>query len=356
MLHRRSVRFFVTAVLIAIMTACGGTAGRAEDADTLTGEAVSEMRRSLAPLSVDRHQEYGETLARYRAYYGLNVGVATHHIGTIEIDGLRIAVQVLTPPRPRATAFLVHGYLTHSTLCFRHLAAFLLQNDTAVIMFDLPGHGFSEGTAGDVADFIVYSDIIVELTEWCDGRLPQPWYAIGHSTGGAAIIEFLARRQSPFARHILVDPLVHSVLWNLSKMGFALFGWMMPHLPRIFRQTSADRDYCEFLEKHDPLQIRRVPVTWIHALFEWNKRLDSYNLPDRAIAVIQGGRDSVVDWRYNIPFLKNAFPSMDYYFFENGRHDLLNEIEEVRSPVLDVIFDIMQNAGPTAATTGLLHR
>ena len=343
-------------MLITIMTAWGGTAGRTEDADAFTSETVSEMRTSLVPLSMDPHQENAETLARFRAYYGLNVGDATHHIGTIEIDGLRIAVQVLTPPRPRATAFLVHGYLTHSALCFRHLAAHLLRNDTAVIMFDLPGHGLSEGTPGDVSDFIVYSELIVELTEWCDGRLPHPWYAIGHSTGCSAIIEFLAREHSPFARHILVGPLVHSVLWIPSKMGYTLFGWMTADLPRIFRQTSADRDYCELMEKHDPLQIRRVPVTWVHALFEWNKRLDAYDFPDRPVAVIQGGRDGVVDWRYNVPFLRTAFPSMDYYFFEDGRHDLLNEIEEIRSPVLDAISDIMQNAGPTAATTGLLHR
>ncbi len=200
---------------------------------------MARIRACLGSLDLGLGQQDLEPACRYSGYYSLDPGPAASYIGTIEVSRLRIAVQVMIPAQPQATVYLIHGYLTHSALCFRHLVAYLLRARIAVVMVDLPGHGLSEGTRGGIADFAVYAEVIKAVTRYCERALGRPWHVVGHSTGCAAIIEFLAREATPFAKHILIAPLVHSVLWIPSRVGYALFGWTGLDLPRVFRQTFA---------------------------------------------------------------------------------------------------------------------
>ena len=43
----------------------------------------------------------------------------------------------------------------------------------------------------------------------------------------------------------------------------------------------------------------------------------------------------------DVRLLADSFADMDYYFFEDGRHDLLNETEVIRTPVLNVVSLIL---------------
>jgi alpha-beta hydrolase superfamily lysophospholipase len=46
--------------------------------------------------------------------------------------------------------------------------------------------------------------------------------------------------------------------------------------------------------------------------------------------VVQGQEDKTVDWQYNMPVVKEKFNSAKFFYIKNGRHQLVNESEEIR--------------------------
>ena len=81
----------------------------------------------------------------------------------------------------------------------------------------------------------------------------------------------------------------------------------------------------------------------------WNKRLEHYTLFHTPVCVIQGKKDSAVDWRYNLPALKRRFNSVTIHLIDNGGHQLMNESEPVKSLVLGYIGAEL-SAGAKAGT------
>jgi alpha-beta hydrolase superfamily lysophospholipase len=89
----------------------------------------------------------------------------------------------------------------------------------------------------------------------------------------------------------------------------------------------------------EPLQEERAPARWLSAMVTWNKHLKSYEFFTTPTCVIQGKKDNAVDWRYNIPALKQRFCpcSISIRWIDNGGHQLMNESEPVKSLVLGYI-------------------
>lgn len=283
-----------------------------------------------------------EDFQAYLNFYQLQFPNTEHFAGTLELSFSSNFVHVIKPAGPsQGTLVALHGYFVHSGLLQFLIQEGIEKNYTLVVM-DLPGHGLSTGERVSIDDFSHYAASLKALTEQVVKKLPEPYYLIGHSTGGAGAWEYcLQERDHPYERLVLVAPLVRSRLWGLSMAGIEMGQHFVKEVPRILTPTSSDSSFHEMI-KRDPLQYAGTPVPWVRALKNWNERtIEAYPPGLTPTLMIQGLDDSVVEWEYNIPFLSRKFPVHQLRLIPRGRHDLFWDAPAIRQKVFQEIFQFI---------------
>jgi alpha-beta hydrolase superfamily lysophospholipase len=229
---------------------------------------------------------------------------------------------------------IVHGYYDHVGIV-RNAVAWALEAGFAVAAFDLPGHGLSTGARSSIKTFSHYAGALHEFMEYVPKTQAQPVFLVGHSTGCAAIFEYLHTRGNPSVhKAILLAPLVRGAYHHLSVAGYHLMKNFVSMTTRWFRNASSDKDFLEWF-RHDPLQYDRFPIEWGSALYAWQEKIASYEPSETPVHIIQGSRDNVVDAKYNIPFLRRKFTDVTVTEITGAKHQLLNESKKYRQKVRD---------------------
>jgi alpha-beta hydrolase superfamily lysophospholipase len=270
---------------------------------------------------------------QYLDFYGLNYPGVDHYAGYVAGAGEQNFVHVLRPNGPsKGLVVTMHGYFVHTGLIV-HLISSLLDAGYTVASIDLPGHGLSSGARASIQEFSSYAEVLARVTHELK-PLPGPRYLIGHSTGGAGAWEYVLKdREQPYEKVVLLAPLVHSAFWELSMLGFYLGQGWMTELPRVLRPTSSDPSFIAMVRK-DPLQYAATPVQWVRALIAWNEQVvETYPPTQVPMLIFQGTDDTVVDWKYNLPFLQRKFPLAEIKILPGANHDLLWEAPEIRIEV-----------------------
>ena len=303
-------------------------------------DQITRIREAMQPLSTCDNGRYPEPIVDYFKCYGLDIENrlpdVEHFFGTFESNGYTLAGHIYKPAEHKGTVILLHGYLNHCVQ-LRHLIGFLVESGFAVAAFDLPGHGLSEGRRAAIEDFSQYSQALADFSAEVNEHTDGPYHVIGFSAGGSAVIDALFVNQpDSFTKVLLVAPLVHCVAWGPSKAGTKIFGGFVESVPRAARKESSDRQYLEFV-KTDPLQIKTVPLEWVRALHAWNDKIANLPGSPTQIKVIQGTKDTTVDWKFNVEFIREKFNNAEVVLIEDGRHELLNESVDIRTKVFSEI-------------------
>jgi alpha-beta hydrolase superfamily lysophospholipase len=290
---------------------------------------VEEVRRHMAPLRFDTTIAPHPCVESYFRFYRLDYTDVTHRFGTFESDTFLCAAHVFIPPDPLAVVFIVHGYYDHVGIQ-ANVIRYLLDWNYAVAAFDLPGHGLSSGTRASVPDFSDYARALDECIRLCRPHLPARCYLVGHSIGGAVILEYLYMTgDSEIEKIVLVAPGVRSVMHGLSKVGYALVSPFSETGPRWFRNSSADTSFLSWY-RTDPLQYGLFPLRFAGAMYEWQKRFRNYDTLGVRATMIQGSNDEVVDWKYGMKALKEKIPDLKIIPIPGARHQIMNEAQPLR--------------------------
>jgi len=296
----------------------------------------------------------GPAETRYREYFGIDdvcrrTGIH-HRMGMLADGEPALGVQYFIPPgRRKGTVFLAHGYLDHSGRLLPLIEA-ASGAGFSVIAFDLPGHGFSGGSRGEIGGFDEYGAAAGRVVGAFSGAagdgggsagegaagdggaapggaggdgmgvhevggpplFPRPWIAAGHSAGAASFFIYLhslARdgRPSPFDRVVFINPLVRSARWHLSMLGLRLIGGLVGSLKPLTEQDSL-------------LGVDVFPMSWARRLRDWNRRVLHYRPFSQPGLLIQGLEDRVVDFRHNLPFLAGKMPDLNVSVVEGADH------------------------------------
>jgi alpha-beta hydrolase superfamily lysophospholipase len=305
---------------------------------------LDALRATLPRLSLEGNY-YSPHYLRYLAYYQLPAQFA-RQAGYLAVKKgdfqEKIFVQYFRPEQPKGTIFLTHGYFVHAGIQHYAIKDFLALG-YAVITIDLPGHGLSTGKLADIADFANYTDTFQAVTDFAVNQVPQPMIAIGHSTGAAGIWSYLLRNPDhPYKAVVLAAPLVRSYLWDLSLAGFTLGQSFLTELPRIVRSTTSDPEFMTFVQR-DPLQYFNTPVNWVRSLIDWNEHIIETFPPSQIpTLILQGDRDEVVDWKFNLPFLKRKFPRAQIQMIKGASHDLFWENASLRQEIFARIHTFIE--------------
>lgn len=276
----------------------------------------------------------------YRLDFSAHLPGVQHRFGYVEVDGYQLATHYYLPAgdKPLGTVLALHGYFDHSGLN-RHLIEFCLQRQYAVLVYDLPGHGLSTGGKGEIDDFLEYVRVLAHYVGLSKTQAQAPLHLTGISTGGAIIMEYLAEHDfspanNPFASIVLLAPLVRPIKWTKVWLSYHLLKFFVSSVERSFVESSHDEEFVRFLEEDDPLQNRRVAASWIGALISWVKRFKHARI-SLSPAVIQGGEDETIDWRYNLKMIQRNFDQPQVHFIPEARHHLINEVPAIRRKVFE---------------------
>ncbi len=316
-----------------------------DDREHPLSPGVLLLKTELAPLDLEGLAVHTPAFEEYRKYYHLNFEDAEHVWGTISSETYQIATHIFIPPAARATVFLVHGYLDH----VGRLAPLIqdcLDRQLIVVAYDLPGHGLSSGKRAYIDSFEVYAAVFQDVFRYCRGFLPTPYYVIGHSTGSSIVLEFLRQReQQPFRAIVFLAPLIHHRFWRLSKFAYALAKpFRVKSIPRKRTPPSTNPEFVSFATQ-DPMQNARVPLRWVAEVFEWNREIHDMDVLALPLMLIQGTHDSIVDWKYNIPFLQAKIQGLSVRMIEGAEHQLIHEPPALQHEVFHAIdewFDAHQ--------------
>lgn len=274
-------------------------------------------------------------LSDYLAFYQLNFPASTslqgvplqHQIGTIASGPFTLCIQYWTQPNAEATLLLTHGLFDHVGLFDKPIRA-ALESGCNVIAFDFPGHGLSSGEPAVIDSFDHYSNAIADVLE-CVDIGEGPLWAMGQSTGGAALINFARLHDWPFKALVLLAPLVRPTHWPLISVAQRVVRLVRPSVPRGFKRNSSDEAFLQFIRR-DPLQANGTSMRWLGALRKWLAAMEHRDLGVGSALVIQGDADTTVDWRYNLPVIDTLFPGTQVEYLEGAGHQLANEIASYR--------------------------
>ena len=320
-------------------TVWGDTSMTSErDAVIFSKETVARLKTEIDPLNLRIPPVHTPLLRLYFKYYEMPSHAGDHYFGFIQSKKYRIATHLIRPAGAQATVLILHGYFDHSGI-MKHLIRNCLKRQLAVVCFDLPGHGLSSGVTANIDDFSEYAEVLDDVIRFCRPFIPGTISAVGHSAGSAVLFEYLYQHQGEAnlpARVIMVAPLVRHAYWYVSKAHYYLAKPFLHAYPRPFRTNSSDPQFLAAL-RNDPLEGNEIPLTWLGALYAWNRKIEDYERFAAQVMVIQGTADAVVDWEFNLNFLKAKLPMVEVITIDGGRHHLLNESKGLRNKVMKAI-------------------
>lgn len=299
----------------------------------ISGCTSMELNAKKSPPSLPPVEQAGEnwpsqgqafiTTEAMLSFYGFTEAFSGYESGYYQSGDYSIYYQLFTPAEYTRTVFMVHGYLTHSSLMAEFIE-YLYKQGFRVAAIDLPGHGFSSGSRATVANFTEYAEVISDgYNALCQQAPGSETLFIGHSTGCSGAIELIKQKRSPFTQHIFMGPLVRSFMYNASRFG----SWLLPFMSSVPRAAGGNFEQkYDKLFLNDPCYTQAVPMSWVRAMFRWNDSLEQWQEQggrlDDSIVVLQGTKDRVVDYKYNMRFLEDTGEQVDIRYIENAEHDV----------------------------------
>lgn len=315
---------------------------------TKEAEFTARAVREQLPTRLDERWSRSAPLEAYLRCYGLDTLVADsdYSIARLTLCEAELVVQCFRQhTTSRGTVLMVHGYMDHAGLT-RPLVEQLFRQGWDLLIYDLPGHGLSDGAPHSVDDFFHYADQLAALIKGGIPDLRLPLTLMGHSTGGAIITTLLLRDPYPIeglsTRPVLLAPLLRPTHWRSIRRKYR---WLRPWLRRVrrvYQNNSHDRDFLAFVRRYDPLQHPWISVRWIGSMLNWVHWVERQGPSPFQPLIIQGTEDSTVEWQHNLAELARIFPGGEQVLIESARHNLVNEARRWRSQVFGRVVQLLE--------------
>lgn len=302
----------------------------------------------IPPLNLQQPLSPEDNCYTYLRYYGINFAESItgveHFFGQVSFQQFAIASHYYRHPESRATVFILHGYYDHSGL-YRHIIEFCLRQHYSVVIYDLPGHGLSTGARASITAFSQYQQLLRQMLQTFQPHITQPIFAMGQSTGGAVLMEYLLTAEPcVIDKAVLLAPLFRPARWPLATVLYRL---AKPFLRRVRRGrmvNSGDVDFNEFLDHRDPLQEWSLPVDWVTAMMQWIAYFQTLPVSRQTVLLIQGDADRTVDWCHNLQEIRRHFPAMQLQMLHGAQHHLANETAAYRQQYLATVAAYLQDS------------
>ncbi len=344
--RRFHIAGFIGLVLAVMGIVLCSSCVHGDDRNTTKGKHlildIEKIKKKTRPLDLSKACVYAGPVSQYFSFYDMAIENTRHCFGTFQSHDLTLFAHVFIPPKPKGTVFLLHGYLDHSGT-LKHLIRHCVTQGFAVSLYDLPGHGLSSGDRMAINDFSQYVAVFKKFIDRFAPSLPKPHHLAGHSTGCAVLFEYLnLNRANEFKKIVFLSPLVHNAYYQWSRTGHLIAKPFVDTIPRKIRNNSSDPGYLDFVTK-DPLAGRVVSIRFLDALYAWDKRIKTYDVLLKPVLIIQGTDDEIIDWEYNLEFLRKKIKNLSIDMIKGAKHQLANERPKIRAGIFQKVTHYIES-------------
>lgn len=280
-----------------------------------------------------------------------------HDEQTIEAaDGTPLFVERWTPPGPvRFVVVMVHGGAEHVGR-YARLAATFGEHGALCFGPDHRGQGKSGGRRGDVDGFGEYARDLRLVIEKVADSLPAeqrpdalPWFVFGHSMGGLITLTYLLdhAKAVPLRGVVISSPLIEiAVKVNpIKRWVGSLAARIAPSLslPTGIPPEAICRD--PQVVEHYINDVRRVPVItarWFASMEAAAERVKAQvGTIDTPMLWYMGTGDTICSHEVTMATFQSIPDAEqrghDLHCFAGYYHELHNEPEALREPVLEMV-------------------
>lgn len=248
-------------------------------------------------------------------------------------DGTRLHLVRWTPPgEPKGHVVLCHGLAEHMGR-YTHVADRLVADGWQVSGIELRGHGDSEGRRGHVYRWAEYVEDLHAAVETVRG----PCFLLGHSMGGAVILDALRADWSAQIRGVVLSNPALAFAVEAPAWKVALAGVLTRVLPTLAlaneietKYLSHDPKVVEAYEK-DPRVYKTITPRWYtEALAAMARILDHAPHYDRPLLALTSTDDHLCDNTVTVAFMNRYGPKGTSICYGPLYHELFNEPEKER--------------------------
>ena len=275
----------------------------------------------------------------------------------ISFDGTELPLRTWLPPggmdKARSIFIAVHGFNDYSNF-IKKGALYFTNHNIAVYAYDQRGFGNApvRGRWSSTGAMTLDLKTLIRLVVQKHPGLPV--YLLGHSMGGAVIIQALAGQENPdVSGAVLVAPAV----WPRATMPFYQRGalWLVAHTIPWYtvtgeileRKACSDSEALKELDL-DPLVIKETRFDTIYGLQNlMDAAYESADRFDLKTLVLYGHHDEIIPQEPVLDAFKRfsarAPDRKQLILYENGYHMLLRDLqgEDVMN---DIVAWINNNA------------
>ena len=270
-----------------------------------------------------------------------------------------IAYRVFRPSAaPKILVLITFGYFENMKR-YREVVERWNARGIAVAVYDLRGHGLSEGRRGFITRFTEYTDdveaLLVELAK--DAALAElgPPVLFGHSLGGLISIHAALRARRPLAGLALSSPYLALArkVPAVKLIPGRLLARFAPavSMPAGIRGSDCTRT-AEIAEAYedDPMNFKNANVRWfsetVRAQSEAQERAPEIKIP---ILCIQGAADKIAQPAASEHFVARVGSAdREYVSLPDHYHEVLNEPD--RATTIERFAATMLRWGSTIKT------
>lgn len=243
--------------------------------------------------------------------------------------------QMWESEKPDGTLVVTHGLGEHSE-SYHRLIQGLSHLNMRFIVWDLRGHGRSEGKRGIVKSISDYSDDLGILIQFIREEISDDSiFLLGHSLGGLVNLNALVEKGDLGLKGVcLSSPLLGITLEasEIKKMGAK---YIARYLPRFTMSNEIpdkilthDKKVLEEFAK-DPLRHDRISAGLYLDMLSYTKKVckmgDRISLP---ILFQLAGQDKVVSTKATLEFYETlSSKDKTKMIYENSFHEIFNDIE-----------------------------
>jgi lysophospholipase len=290
---------------------------------------------------------------------------------------LRVATWTPSGPDPKGTVCLLQGRAEFIEKYFEVVAE-LLDRGFAVVAFDWRGQGHSgrrvrNPRKGHVRSFREYrTDLEAIRDEVLRPRMPQPFFALAHSMGGAVAIRAVHDGWSPFRRIVTTTPMVQIAMIRRVRLAVVsarllrLLGLGKAFIPAGGETSIATKPFSDNPLTSDPARYARnaaaaaavgsgaigdPTIGWIDAAFRFMKGFmdPRFGLKVRSpVLILAAGADLICATPAAERFaarLKAGFAIV----LPGARHEILMERDRIREQFW-AAFDAFVPGTPDSAS------
>ncbi len=251
---------------------------------------------------------------------------------------------------------VTHGLGEH---CSRHSHFFkMFSQNFSVCLYDLRGHGNSEGEKANVESFDKYVEDLEDVVQFLQGTYDMKRHILfGHSMGGLITSAYMQERatddfypekvflSSPavaatglLGEFFRYSPLKFNKLLAAAPVSVKLAGVLdlkkLSHDPRVYENYV--KDPLNRLKIHSHLFLEILAKS--REVFSKPLRIKT----DLYVAI--GTEDELVNPKACIEYFKKIEKHAKLYVSEGGWHELHNEIERYRVPYLEFLEESIMDS------------